>query len=318
MHLWEEWRTLKSLTQLYRRLAPDLIHHATIKPVIYGTMAASRAGRPAVVNAITGLGYIYTGSGWRVKCLRFGVNAAYRCALRYSYQRVIFQNNSDLEFISHAAGLDPKRAVLIPGSGVDVDYFSTSLEPGGEPVVVMPARIIRDKGVEEFVAAARAVRDFGINARFVLVGGLDNGNPTSIAESEVRKWVDEGVVEWMGQVDDMRAVYQSAHIVVLPSYREGLPKVILEAGASGRPVIATDAPGCRDAVVDGETGYIVPVRDHVALAKRIHQLLSDAGLRRRMGTAGRALVETEFSSHRVVEDTLAVYRSLLGKAKECN
>ena len=313
LRVWEEWGALRELTRLYRRLAPDLVHHATIKPVLYGTLAARRAGRPAVVNAITGLGYVYTGTDWRSRLLRHGVDALYRRALRYSPQRIIFQNRDDWAVLQDIGAVDPEQAVLIPGSGVDVATFNPAPEAEGPPVVVLPARLLRDKGVDEFVAAARALHARGMEARFVLVGGLDTGNPAGIAEAEVRGWVEEGVVEWWGQVDDMRTVYEAAHVVVLPSfYREGLPKVLLEAAASGRPVVTTDAPGCRDAVVDGETGYLVPVRDSAALAERIGELLADPDLRQRMGSAGRERAVREFSTEKVVADTLAVYQQLLG------
>lgn len=312
LRAWEEWRALRDLTRLYRRLAPDLVHHATIKPVLYGTLAARRAGHPAVVNAITGLGYVYTGTNWRARFLRTGVNALYRRALSYSHQRIIFQNRDDWAVLEDIGAVDPEQAVLIPGSGVDVATFTPSPEAEGPPVVVLPARLLWDKGVEEFVRAARALHARYPAARFVLVGGVDVGNPAGITEAVVRDWVAEGVVEWWGQVDDMRAVYAVAHVVALPSYREGLPKVLLEAAASGRPTVTTNAPGCRDAVLDGETGFLVPVRDSAALAERIDDLLADPDLRQRMGRAGRKRAVQEFSIENVVADTLAVYGTLLG------
>lgn len=314
LRVWEELGALRELTRLYRRLAPDLIHHATIKPVLYGTMAARRAGCPAVVNAITGLGYVYTGTDWRSRVLRRGVDIFYRHALRYSCQRIIFQNTDDWSVLEGIGAVNPDQAVLIPGSGVDVNTF-IPLPEGEEPlVVVLPARLIRDKGIGEFVAAARTLCARGVEARFALVGGLDTGNPAGISEAEVRQWVDEGAVEWWGQIEDMRSVYGAAHVVVLPSYyREGLPKVLLEASACARPVVTTDAPGCRDAVLDGETGFLVPPRDANSLAERIAELLADPGLRASMGRAGRRLVEARFSTERVVADTLAVYETLLGQ-----
>jgi glycosyltransferase involved in cell wall biosynthesis len=313
LRLWEEWGALKELARLYRRLKPDLIHHATIKPVLYGTLAARWSGRPAVVNAITGLGFVYTATDWRSRMLRRVVDALYRWALRYPRQRIIFQNLDDRAVLEGIGAVDPTQAVLIPGSGVDVTTFSPAPEAEGSLLVVLPARLIHDKGVDEFVAAARNLQQRGVDARFALVGGLDTGNPAGIGEAQVQSWVDKGVVEWWGQVDDMRAVYQAAHVVVLPSfYREGLPKVLLEAASSGRPVVTTDSPGCRDAVSDGETGYLVPVRDSDALTERLHELLADSELRQRMGRAGRERAEREFATARVVTDTLAVYRELLG------
>lgn len=311
--IWEEWRAIQDLIQLYRWLEPDVVHHATIKPVIYGTLAARRTGGPAVVNAITGLGHVYTGRDLRTRVLRRVVDTLYRHALQHPRQRVIFQNTDDRAVLESIGAVNPKQAVLIPGSGVDVEAFTPSPEPEEPAVVILPARLIRDKGIEEFVEAARSLYEQGVEARFGLVGGLDIGNPSGISEAEVHQWVAEGVLEWWGQVEDMRLVYRAAHIVVLPSfYREGLPKVLLEAAASGRPVVTTDSPGCRDAVIDGETGYLIPVRDSEALADRIGKLLQDGQLRREMGKAGRERAKAEFATARVVSDTLKVYRALLG------
>lgn len=312
LRAWEDVGSILELMRLYRRLKPDLVHHATIKPVIYGTLAARGSGKPAVVNAITGLGYVYTSSDWQASLLRLGVNALYRVAFRYSPQRIIFQNRDDSFVLRSIGAVGEDQSVLIPGSGVDMTTFTPTPEAEGVPVVVMAARLIWDKGVAQFVEAARLLQEKGVLARFVLVGELDIGNPTSIRDTDLQRWVDEGVVEWWGQVGDMRMVYEKSHIVVLPSYyREGLPKVLIEAAASARPTVSTDAPGCRDALIDGETGYLVPVRDSTSLAARIGDLLSDSELRRQMGRAGRELVEREFSTERVVSETLAVYESLL-------
>lgn len=312
--IWEEVGAIRALTRLYRRLQPALVHHATIKPVIYGSLAARRAGVPAVVNAITGLGYVYTGTDWRARLLRRVVDPLYRRAFRHPNQRVIFQNSDDQAELTGIGAVRPEDAVLIPGSGVDVGRFTPQPEPAGPPLVLLPARMLWDKGVGEFVAAARRLREAGVDARFALAGGLDEGNPSGIAEGQLRAWVEEGVVEWWGQVADMVDAYRQAHVVVLPSYREGLPKVVLEAAATGRPAITTDAPGCRDAVVDGETGYLVPPRDADALADRLGDLLQNADRRAAMGRAARERAEAVFSTERVVADTLAVYRVLLGEA----
>lgn len=315
LRVWEEWGAVRELTSLYRRLAPDLVHHATIKPVIYGTMAARRAGSPAVVNAITGLGYVYTGSDWRSRLLRPVVNSLYRHALGYANQRIIFQNSDDQAVLQRIGAVTPDQAALIPGSGVDVAAFTPAPEPEGDPLVVLPARLLWDKGLREFVDAARILRAEGSRVRFTLVGGLDEGNPSGSAEADIRRWVQEGVVEWWGASDDMPSVYRAAHVVALPSYREGLPKVVIEASACGRPVVTTDAPGCRDAVVDGETGYLVPVRDSQALAARIRTLLESRELRQRLGEAGRRLVVERFSTECVVEATLKVYDELLAQSR---
>lgn len=315
LRVWEELGAINELRRLYMGLQPDLVHQATIKPVIYGTIAARRAGVPAVVNAITGLGYVYTGADLKSRMLRPVVNCLYRYAFRHGNQRFIFQNEDDRSVLEGLGAVSADESVLIPGSGVDVERFAPSPEPEGEPLVVLLARLLWDKGVGEFIDAARILRAEGPHARFALVGGLDEGNPSGIAEADIRRCVQDGVVEWWGASEDMPSIYRAAHVVVLPSYREGLPKVVIEGSACGRPVVTTDAPGCRDAVVDGETGYLVPVRDAQALAARIRTLLESRDLRQRMGEAGRRLVVERFSTERVVEATLKVYDELLARAR---
>ena len=305
--IWVPW----ALTRLYRSIKPDLVHHVTIKPVLYGGLAARLAGVPAVVGAVSGLGYVFLDRGPGAGVLRGLIRAAYRIALRQPNGRVIFQNQDDrAEFVTRGL-VAPDDCVLIKGSGVDLDAFRPCPEPEGPPVVMLAARILRDKGVGEFVEAARRLRDAGTQARFVLVGDTDPGNPTAIPRPQVQQWHDEGLVEWWGFREDMAAVLAQAHVVCLPSYREGLPKVLIEAAACGRAIVASDVPGCREIARDGHNALLVPVRDGAALAEAIARLLSDAELRRRMGTRGREIVEAEFSLADVVAQTLALYRSLL-------
>ncbi|WP_333843179.1 glycosyltransferase family 4 protein, partial [Pelomicrobium sp.] len=220
---------------------------------------------------------------------------------------VIVQNPDDAAAVRRL-GVTPERIRLISGAGVDGELFSPRPEPDGAPVVMLASRLLWDKGVGEFVEAARRLAGRG---RFVLVGAPDPDNPASVSEADLRGWVSEGVVEWWGAREDMPAVLNQAHIVCLPSYREGLPKVLLEAMACGRPVIATDAPGCRDCVRDGDNGLLVPIRDAGALAGAIARLLDDPALRRRMGERGRERAVEEFSQERVIAATLAVYREAL-------
>ena len=185
--------------------------------------------------------------------------------------------------------------------------FHPAPEPTGPPVVVLPARMLRDKGVVEFVTAARTLLASGIAARFVLAGSADPDNPAGLSEAELRSLSADGSVEWWGHRDDMAEVLRQAHVVVLPSYREGLPKALVEAAASGRPIVATDVPGCREVVRHEWNGLLVPVRDSAALARAIDRLLRDAGERSRMGARGRERVEDAFSDRRVIGETLAVY-----------
>lgn len=220
---------------------------------------------------------------------------------------VIVQNPDDAALVRQL-GVADGRIALIPGAGVDTERFVPRPEPAGVPVVMLASRLLWDKGVGEFIEAARSLRG---RARFVLVGAPDPGNPASVAEADLEAWVREGVVEWWGRRDDMAATLNAAHIVCLPSYREGMPKVLLEAMACGRACVTTDAPGCRDCVRDGDNGLIVPVKDAAALAAAIGRLLDDPRLRRQMGERGRQRAVTEFSQEVVIGATLALYRGAL-------
>jgi glycosyltransferase involved in cell wall biosynthesis len=214
--------------------------------------------------------------------------------------------------------VQPSQTVVIRGSGINTETFAPSPEPVGEPLVVLASRMLWDKGVGEFVEAARLLKAQGIRARFVLAGMVDEENPAQITERRLRTWQDEGLVEWWGHQDDMRRVLSAAHVVVLPSYREGLPKVLLEAAACARPIVATDVPGCREVVRDGDNGILVPPKDSHALAAAIAKLVQEPALRARMGAQGRALVVKEFSVERIAGETLGLYRELLRQARSAH
>lgn len=296
---------LRRLRQLYRTLEPDLVHHVTIKPVLLGSLAARREGVPAVINAFSGLGTLFLSQG--------PVAAARRELVLRSIARAgqgrhygLFQNASDRDGLVGRGVVAASRAVIIPGSGVDLARFAPTPEPGGTPIVLLPARMLRDKGVIDFVAAAHLLAREGRRARFVLVGRLDPANASAIQEGELRQ-LASGTVEWWGERCDMPAVLAGATIVCLPSYGEGLPKALAEAAAAGRAIVATDVPGCRDVVQDGVTGLLVPVRDPVALARAIARLLDDPTLRARLASAARVRAESTFDVRQVVQQTLDLY-----------
>lgn len=308
-HPRHELAAIGGLVTLYRRLRPGLVEHATIKPVLYGGLAARLVGSPAV-SWMTGLGFVFISTGLRAAVVRGGIGAAYRLALGRSATRVIFENPDDRDlFVSHGM-VARERTRLIRGAGVDMHAFRPTPEEPGMPVVVLAARMLWDKGVLEFVDAARALRAEGVSARFVLVGGTDTGNPAAIPDARLRGWRDEGAVEWWGHQRDMAAVFARSHLACLPSYREGLPKMLVEAAAAGRAIVTTDAPGCREVVRHEWNGLLVPVRDAAALAAAIRRILRDPTERVRMGERGRALVQEEFSVARVVQETLAVYAEI--------
>jgi glycosyltransferase involved in cell wall biosynthesis len=303
--------TLRALVALYRALRPSLVHHVTFKPVLFGALAARITGVPHVVSAVAGVGSMFLASGAAARFRASAVRQVLRAATSGPGHWFIFQNEADrTEFAAQGIG-HPDRTVVIPGSGVDLQRFQPSAEPAGVPLVVLPARMLRDKGVVEFVEAARQLRRAGVVARFALVGAEDPDNPSALARAELEAWVREGVVEWWGYCADMPEVYRGCHVVCLPSYREGRPKALLEAAAAGRCIVTTDVPGCRDCVDHGTSGLLVPPRDAGALADALTALLADPARRAQMGRVARLRAEREFGVEAVVDATLALYRRCL-------
>ena len=303
-----ELRALAEIVGIYRRVRPNIVHHVALKPVIYGTLAARLAGVSRVVNSLAGLGFAYASTSWKARLLRSLLEPVFRCTLNLRNSRLILQNPDDIELFVSSGLVPSSRVRLIRGSGVDTALFRPTPEPKGPPAVMLAARMLWDKGVGEFVAAARELRARGVVARFILVGETDPENPSAIEPAQLHRWQEEGIVEWRGRRDDMPAVYAGCHLVCLPSYREGLPKVLLEAAACGRPIVASDVPGCREIVRHGVNGLLVPVRDSQALADALSRLVGDAEARRAMGERGRGIVVSEFGAERVATQILEVYR----------
>ena len=306
-----ELGVLRELRAAMRRFRPDLVHNISMKPVIYGTLAARMEKVGAIVNTLTGLGYVFSSRDTMARMLRPLVEAGLRRVLATPRQHLVVQNPDDQRLLE-ADGIVPAGAMtLIRGSGVNTEAFTSQREAQGEPLVVFPARMLKQKGVGEMVAAARLLRDRGVKARVALVGTPDPDNPSSVTEAQLEAWDAEGAIEWWGYRADMAEVLRQAHVVCLPStYGEGVPKCLLEAAASGRAIVATDIPGCREAVRHGENGLLVPPRDPQALAQALESLLADAPRRREMGERGRRLAVEEFSEQRVVAETLALYERL--------
>lgn len=302
-----EIATFKSLLALYRRIHPDIVHHVTIKPVLYGSLAALLSGVPRVVNAISGLGYVFIASGFKARLLRCGAVLFYRLVFWNRRCMAIFQNPDDRDVFLARSIVKESQFKIIRGSGVDLDLYAMSPEPPGTPVVLFPGRMLRDKGVYELLEAARLLKTRGIAARFLLAGDVDAGNPASLTAARLEAWNREGLIEWLGHRTDMVRLFQESHVVCLPSYREGLPKSLIEAAGCGKPIVTTDVPGCREVVDPGRSGYLVPVRDAEALARALETLLRDPELRREMGKRGREKAEREFSLPSVVRETLALY-----------
>jgi len=308
-----ELRTFFGLFHLYRQLKPDLVHHVTIKPVVYGTLAARFANIGGVVNAIPGLGFVFTRRGTKAALRRYLVTLLYRFALSHPNMRVIFQNREDQRAFVDGKVITREQVVMIRGSGVDLKEFRSTPEPPTPSIVfVLVARMLRDKGVAEFVEAARRVRVNYPDWDFWLVGDVDPGNPSSLTIDELMAWDKAGIVHWLGHREDVSEILQLSHVLVMPSYyREGLPKILLEAAASQRAMIASRVAGCLEIVTDGVTGLAVAPRDIEDLASAMVRLGNDPDLRRRLARAARSKVEAIFRVEDVVTDTFFVYQQLL-------
>jgi glycosyltransferase involved in cell wall biosynthesis len=306
-----EFKTWRALFLAYRTLRPDLVHHFGLKPILYGSLAARLIGLRRVINAPVGMGFIFTSQSLKSRLLRPFVQLALRLLMNPQGSKVVFENSDDLHSLVADRVVRPPDALLIRGSGIDVAAFAPTRKGDGAPVVSLVSRMLWDKGIGEFVAAARMLRAEGVAARFWLVGAGDPQNPASIDDDQLRRWRDEGAVEWLGHRDDIAAILAQSHIACLPSYREGLPRSLLEAMAAGLPIVATDAPGCREAVREGKNGLLVPVRDSGALAAALRRLIEDPSLRNRLGAAGRQRAEREFASSIVIAQTLAVYAGMM-------
>jgi glycosyltransferase involved in cell wall biosynthesis len=305
-----ELATLLRLVKLYRRVRPTLVHLITIKPVLYGGIAARLVGIKSVVSAVSGLGTVFLADSAVARIRRGLVTRLYRAAFKQKHLAVIFQNPDDREALLGLNVLRYEQARMIRGSGVELADYPCVPEPEGKTVVVMAARLLRDKGVFEFVEAARLLQERGLSLEMRLIGSPDPGNPTSVRHQELEQWKSDGYVQLLGYRKDIAVQYAAANIVCLPSYREGLPKSLVEAAACGRAVVTTDVPGCRDAITPGVTGLLVPVKDAVALADVIQTLIKDPELRSSMGQAGRALAEEAFTIEKIVEQHMDIYRDL--------
>ena len=306
--------TMWQLLRVFRAVRPDVVHLVTIKPVLLGGLAARLAGVPAIVVAVSGLGFVFMTSGIISGVRRWLLGGLYRLVLSHHNLKVIFQNPDDRSTIAKLTNLPINKVEIIRGSGVDLNLYCHTSLPEGVPVVLLAARMLTDKGVHEFVQAARLLKQQGVSARFCLVGAIDPENPASLTDAELGQWACEKVVEVWGYRSDMPEVLRTSYLVVLPSYREGLPKVLLEAAACARAVVTTDVPGCRDAIDPGVTGVLVPVRNAKALADALRELINNPARCKAMGDAGRRLAEASFDNRQVVAAHLRIYQELINKS----
>lgn len=306
------WTVLKEAVQLrriLRREEPLLVHCIGLRSMVVGSVAAKLAGRRKMVHSLTGLGHLFAGS--RPGSLAALVLKTFLPWL-LKQQIIIVQNREDLHWIL-GLGLPKKDLRLIRGSGVDPKVFQPRRPPPGPPIAMFPARLLRDKGLGEFIEAARLLKKGGVPARFVLVGRPDPQNPTSVTEKDLRAWSKGGIVEVWGYQQRMEKVMPKAAVVCLPSYREGLPRSLLEGMACGLPCVATRTSGCREAVRHGDNGLLVPVRDSEALATALSSLLRNKKKRMEMGKRARLRAEREFAETRIIQKTLNLYREVLAQ-----
>ena len=312
--VFSELLSIIKLRKIIINVRPDLVHSVTIKPVIYAGMAMSFIPKsPSFVAAISGLGYVFSASSFRAKLTKLCVSFLYKISLHKNNKIVVFQNISDETVLSKIVKLTEKNKVLIKGSGADLSIYKFSSPPPAKKIIIsMACRLLKEKGVYQFVEAARIIRNKKLNTEFQLIGEVDLGNPNSVSQVEINSWVNEGVISALGHRDDIPDLFEKSHIVTLPSYYgEGVPKVLIEAASCGRPIVTTDNPGCRDAVIVGETGLLVPIKDSLSLSQALETLIKDENMRNKMGDLARKYAISEFDINQVVTKHIEIYESLM-------
>jgi glycosyltransferase involved in cell wall biosynthesis len=299
-------REILQVVGIYFSERPDIVHHVALRPVLVGGVASRLVGIKKTVSALAGMGFLFTNN--RHNSL---ISKGVKCIIPWVVARgkAIVQNSEDASLLAHC-GVQQEKINIVPGSGINTEEYKPQSKESDVPIVMMASRLLSDKGVLEFVEAARVVNHSQKLARFVLVGEPDHDNPASVPEARIQEWVEDGVVEVWGRKEKMSDILPQATIFCLPSYREGMPKALLEAMACGLPCITTNAPGCRDAVRHGDNGFLVPVKDSSLLADAIQQLLNNKTLCLEMGRRGRERAIKEFSEEVVNTEILRIYEKL--------
>jgi len=289
--------TLYDLLQLFKRIRPDIFLGYTIKPVVYGSLVARLVRVPKIYSMIEGVGYAFLGTGLKSKIIGLLASNLYRLSLRFN-KKVFFLNPDNLEMFLSRKLLRDDQAVIINGIGVDLEKFSVAPYPYSVSFLLV-ARLLRDKGVCEYVDAARIIKKKYPEVKFRLVGFIDAGNPAAISEDELNSWINSGVIDYLGRLSDVRPAIADTSVYVLPSYHEGMPVTVMEAMAMGRPIITTDVPGCRETIHQGENGFLIPVRDVPALVEAIEYFIRQSVDIERMGKASRRIAEDKYDVHKV-------------------
>ncbi len=303
------------ITFIYKKVKPDIVHHIAAKPIIYGSIAARICNIKSVINAPVGMGYVFTSNTLKAKVLKPLLKIFFKTLIN-SHQginkrnKVIFENNDDLNYFIKLGAVNPKNACIIQGAGVKIKQFLDPKKNKKIPTIALVARMLRDKGINEYVAAARIVNRHEKCGHFLLVGDVDSGNPSSINRKKLVKWNEEKVVEWVGWVKDVETILKETDIICLPSYREGLPKALIEGASFGLPIVTTNTVGCKDVVEDGINGFLVPVRNVEKLAEKISELIQNKNLRDYMGKQSFNIASQKFSSKIINAQTLHIYDEL--------
>lgn len=306
----KEFKSFFGIIKLIKQTRPIIVHNITIKPVLLGTLASRILSIPLIVNSVTGLGYTFIRPGLFGSLLRNIIKFIYRLLFRWNNVIVTFQNNDDRKLLYSNRLSFPSNAIVIKGVGVNTTKYKQTKIPIDSNLVILASRLLWDKGVGEFVDAAKYLHENNINVQMVLVGIPDEKNPQSVSNQELHMWNKEEYIEWWGFQEDMPQIINKASIVVLPSYREGLPTILIEAASVGRPLIATDVPGCNEVVRNGINGFLVPVKNHIELATTIHKLIIDKSLMNTMGANSRRIALNEFDFSIILQKHLELYNSI--------
>ena len=313
----KEIRSILALIDIYKKINPDLVHHISLKPILIGSIAAWIAGVPRIINAYTGLGYIFISSSWTSVLFRKAIVPFLSMLFDRKQFYSIVQNKEDETLLENEGLIKPEKYSLIPGSGVDTKEFKYTPERYTDtPIVMFASRLLIDKGIYEFIEACKKLKIRGVCARYVVVGDVDIDNPSSISKSEIKMWDENQIVEWWGYRDDMYEVISKSNIVCLPSYREGLPKILLEAASVGRAIVTTNVPGCKDVVKSSENGILVSPKRSGALAEAINKLINSTELRITMGKNGHDRVCKIFDINKINKHTIDLYNNAFNKKQE--
>jgi glycosyltransferase involved in cell wall biosynthesis len=313
INLFMELRSIFSIWTIFYQFKPDIVHLITIKAYLYGGIAARITKVPCVVSAVAGLGILFNKKKLRNFFYQKLLYLIFKLSFSHSNQKVIFQNLDDRKKLSNWIGLDPKKTILFKGSGVNLSKFRKLSESKNNIIIVcFASRLLIEKGIWDYISAAKIIKKRGIKARFLLAGTIDPGNPTSITEIDLNNIIREKVVEVLGYQKDIPRLYEKSNIICLPSfYGEGLPKSLIEAAAASRAIVTTNHPGCRDAIIPYKTGLLVPVKNPQKLANALQWLIEHPKERIAMGKAARKFAKKNFQIKKIVQNHLDVYKELL-------